>query len=562
MNTFQKLKFILIILIVFKTINLSGQRILPENPGESVSYITDRNLYITGENIKFSAFIRDFENTDDQNSSKVLYCEVINSEGVKICGNKNLISGNFSKGELLIPEDISTGVYFFRAYTRYMRNWGPSLYYYTLIKVVNAKRGEIQQKENLDELTDFDYGKSNPTGSSDPFEISLDKLKYKPGDHVNLVVRETKAGTDPFMGISISVVPEYTVNYTKIEYPANGHYSSGLFYSREIQGPVISGKLVDNSTGKPVADSRVNLSVIGNHKDFIAQNTDPSGRFMFSMADYYGCHDLFLCTEDTVHSKLNLLVDNDFCSAPVRLPSYRFILSPEERNTALKMAVNLQVESYFESDAKTGISARSEEISFYGKPSDIIYIDDYVHLPTLEEYFNSLPSLVRVRKHSGKKYFKIISTQSGVDDYDPLVLVDMVAIGNPVKVLAIQPASILRIEVVNSLYVKGDQKYGGIINIITKKGDFGGIDLPSSGMFINYCFLSENITEITSQGKPNLPDTRNTLFWDPQLKLGQDKSSRLSFSTSDTPGNYLIVLSWINSKGETKRQISEFEVKK
>jgi hypothetical protein len=202
-----------------------------------------------------------------------------------------------------------------------------------------------------------------------------------------------------------------------------------------------------------------------------------------------------------------------------------------------------------------------EETVFYGKPSDVIYIDNYVHLPTLEEYFNSLPSLVKVRKRLGEKYFKITGTHSGLADFDPLVLVDMVAIGDPSKVLAIPPAGISRIEVINSLYVKGDQRYGGIVNIITKKGDFGGIDLPSSGIFINYCFLSENsVPAQLFQQTPNRPDTRNTLYWDPKLVLNDQNISEISCPTSDTPGKYLIVLSWIDMKGEINSQISEFEV--
>ena len=294
----------------------------------------------------------------------------------------------------------------------------------------------------------------------------------------------------------------------------------------------------------------------------MAQLTDSSGRFFFSMPEYYGYHDLFLCTDESNHSKLRILVDNDFCTTPVNIPSPTFSLTPGERDIAFQMAVNIQIGSYFSVDSLTKEEPETiEETAFYGKPSDIIYIDNYVGLPTLEEYFNSLPSLVKVRKHMGKKYFKVSGTQSGLSDFEPLVLVDMVAIGEPLKILAIPPVSISRIEVVNSLYIKGDQKYGGIINIVTKKGDFGGIDLPSSGIFINYCFLSERrVPAVVLQHLPNRPDTRNTLYWEPRLVLNNQNLSKISFPTSDTPGKFLIVLSWIDIKGKINRQISEFEV--
>jgi hypothetical protein len=42
--------------------------------------------------------------------------------------------------------------------------------------------------------------------------------------------------------------------------------------------------------------------------------------------------------------------------------------------------------------------------------------------------------------------------------------------------------------------------------------------------------------------------------------LNNQNISKISFPTSDTPGKFLIVLSWIDIKGKINRQISEFEV--
>ena len=40
---------------------------------------------------------------------------------------------------------------------------------------------------------------------------------------------------------------------------------------------------------------------------------------------------------------------------------------------------------------------------------------NYVQLPTLEEYFNELPTLAKVRKRQGEKYFKILGAQTRTD---------------------------------------------------------------------------------------------------------------------------------------------------
>ncbi len=226
------------------------------------------------------------------------------------------------------------------------------------------------------------------------------------------------------------------------------------------------------------------------------------------------------------------------------------------------MAVDVQLESYFRDDSvPDSMNNQNEDQAFYGKPSEIFYIDNYVQLPTLEEYFTELIALAKVRMHNGKKYFKVLGTQTGLTDFDPLILVDLVAVDNPSLVLAISPANISRIEVVNQLYVKGDQTYGGIINIISKRGDFAGIDLPSSGVFINYGFLADS-SHYPGNYPPlqHSPDARNTLCWEPNIVLDKSNTAKITFTTSDAPGKYQIILNGINSKGKTLRQTLTIEV--
>jgi hypothetical protein len=60
----------------------------------------------------------------------------------------------------------------------------------------------------------------------------------------------------------------------------------------------------------------------------------------------------------------------------------------------------------------------------------------------------------------------------------------------------------------------------------------------------------------------NFPDTRNTLFWDPELVLNEDNHVKVAFTASDTPGRYLVVLSGVSLEGEIFRQTITFDVLK
>ncbi len=529
---------------------------------ERVVLFTDRTLYVTGEKILFSAFMPLSDGVNTTVKSNIIYCELITAEGKKISGDKYSVRNNEASGNLGIPEDIITGIYYLRAYTRYMRNYGPEFYHYTRIRIINPYRKEVQAGiVNTSTSPNF-HLEERAFRMTDSFEISTDKSAYSSGDTVHLKIDGSFADLSSFRCFILSVVPELSVSASQISQPLINQIASNELYYPETRGPSISGKVLNDSTGTPLPFTTINLSILGNGQDFMARQTDSAGRFFFSLPDYSGYRDLFLCSERVPDVETRILVDNDFCSIPVQFQTEDFKLTQDERETALNMAVNMQLESYFKSSmVSDSLTGKAENQAFYGKPNELLDFDKYILLPHLEDYFNELPSSVQVRKSQGQKYFSVFEDQEGLSVYDPLVLVDQVAIDNPALVLTIQPAEVSRIEVVNCLYVKGDQTYGGIINIISKKGDFAGIDLPSSGIFFNYKLLADTsrYTE-KDRGLSNEPDTRNTLFWNPKFSFDKDQIAGETFAVSRTPGSYLIILNAVKLNGEVFRHTFRFQV--
>jgi hypothetical protein len=481
---------------------------------ESVFLFTDRNLYITGEKILFSAIVSDAD--PDESKSRILYCEIITPDGNKITGGKYLITNSGSSGELPIPQDLISGNYYIRSYTRFMRNEGPAAYSYTLLKIVNPNRNEIQMNSTAYTSSDSANSFYNEIIGKNSLIISTDRSLYRPRDTIKISVG--RAFQSSYQGLNVSAVPELSYRSHKTLH-LNESQAVKSTFDPERSGISITGTVRDEINDNLLSGVRVNLSILGEGRDFMAVGTDSGGRFSFSLPEYEGSRDLFLCTDRSGSLNPEILVDNDFCPIPVRITTENFELSPEERETALKMAVNFQLQAYFDTDsADNPVKSKDQEYqAFYGKPDEVIYMDSYIRLPTLEEYFNELPTLVKIRKRPGGKYFKILGTQTELSEFDPLVMVDLVAIDDPARILDLNPANISRIEVINSIYVKGDQTYGGIINFISLKRDFAGINLPSSGIFINYGFLTPDSSESINNQLPHIPDTRNTLFWEPQL---------------------------------------------
>ncbi len=454
---------------------------------EKIQLFTDRNLYVTGEEIFFSAALA----VKDSGES-VIYVELITPAGDKIKSGKFKSEKGITSGCLAIPEDLFTGIYYIRAYTRQMRNAGPASYDYLPIKVINPSKNDIlvSGKES-----------SVPVSYLQPdtglLRVSNLKSTYSRRDSVIFFIDFTKIPDDEISNVCITVVPENTLTTTEFTMQAEERHDSSVVFYPETRGISLTGTLINKDQKTSAADHIVSLSVLG-AKDFSATKTDQKGRFFFTLPDDRGKKDIFLSPEDYTGSGMSLLIDNDYCSLPVTLPSPEFKLTEEEKKTALSLAVNARICKEFEGSAPVTDTGSVYHRPFYGQPTSTLVMDKFIDLPTLKEYFGEISQEVKVKERKGKSYFKFFGGAAGMIINDPLVLVDWVVINDISRVLAISPQKILKIETVNKPYIKGDLTYGGIISIISRDGDFAGIDLPASGIFVKYDFFSPLCAGITA----------------------------------------------------------------
>lgn len=129
--------------------------------------------------------------------------------------------------------------------------------------------------------------------------------------------------------------------------------------------------------------------------------------------------------------------------------------------------------------------------------------------------------------------------------------------------MAIPPSKIDRIEVIPELYVRGSVKFGGIISIFSRQGDFAGIRLPDGSYFFDYSAFQPALHPLEARlsGKGKIPDTRNTIFWMDHLELYRDRPVKISFRAPSLPGKYLILIRGISQDGNPESGLNRFEVK-
>lgn len=543
--------FLVLLLNMLMAITSQSQKVNQGIWKEEVAVFTDRTTYAAGEEVLFSVHITVKKHFDNNENSRILYCELITPTGSRLAGQKYLLHQQNGEGALPIPSDVVSGNYYLKFYTRLMRNNGPEGYTYVRVKIINPFKTEVLSGKGFasDTVPPTSWSRIYPIRDSSIQITRLQKI-FAPREEVHLNLKGDFLENKPIKA-TLTVVPWGTLQDSTTFYPSGDKDASDSYWEAETRGVSLTGRVVMKGLGKPMSGARINLSIIGD-KDFSAMNTDSTGRFFFSLPDHTGSRDIFLSASNQEGATPEIFIDNDFCSKPIALPYIPFSLSQEEELMAYKLAVNQLVTVAFHPDTiKPELDGPASRIAFFGQPTNIIEMQKYIDLPSLREYFTELPVIVRIKKIDEKQQFRFYLAEGEMAIRNPLVLVDWIVVEDIDKILAMPPEAIERIELVNALYIKGSITYGGIISFISKKGDFAGIDLPTSGTFINYKLLCRAPTAIqqTLTG-PNIPDSRNTPYWEPALQLDQVFEKKVGFIAPDTPGKYRATLRALLENGQ------------
>ena len=507
---------------------------LENSTNEKVVLVTDRSLYIAGEQICFSAALI----SRAEKRSTVLYVEVLTVENSRVFAGKYDLVNNKAVGVIPTSHELVSGWYIIKAYTKWMRNFGLEDFSISLVQVVNPKKGvkgESVVRANNNARVTLDS-----VFSHKGISVIMEKKNYKPREKVQFSFNLSKSVT-PIV-VAAAVVPRQVGKGFHLKSNGNNENKTPEFiYPQEVNSLIVCGKVTE-TMGKNAPYKRVNITTLSPITDFIAGRTDSAGNFIIQLPKNKGRGELFVGTEEVDGDEYRILIDSDYDTRPIALPHTPLSYSAD---LALAMSQNYQIDSSYNYLQRLTLSDSITigQLPFYGKPEYSLFLDKYIQLPTIQEYFLELIHEVDIRSKNGRKYFKIQSNNSDMLTYDPLILVDNIAIENHERVLKIKANQIEQIDLINNPYYKGEMTYGGIISFKARKGDFAGIELSPSDIFVSYEMLAASTCpELGVEERSFFPDARNTLYWNPDIDLITD--SALHFYTPDLLGEYEIVI-WV-----------------
>ena len=107
------------------------------NYQEQVFIHTDRQHYLTGETIKFRVYCLEKSTARKSKLSQIVYVEIIDEANASHLNAKIQLRNGVGFGELYIPTNLLSNHYILRGYTRWMRNYGPSSYFHSIVTLIN-----------------------------------------------------------------------------------------------------------------------------------------------------------------------------------------------------------------------------------------------------------------------------------------------------------------------------------------------------------------------------------------------------------------------------------------
>jgi hypothetical protein len=432
-------------------------------------------------------------------------------------------------------------------------------------------------------------------------DIAVDKDICGTREKVNITVSTSVNGNPVSAILSVKVKKsgdpfEANFGYSKINDVLPAFIDSAVTLSGnfkvsflpEIQGQIISGRVIDKISKEPVWNIEVYLSYVGPHAQIYICKTNSAGEFSFSPGEESSDNELVIRLDDKKGEYILLLDDEFSNSFKDRRPQPA--LKSEYKDYILRCMINRQITAAYERDTYERDSAhvfgnsprglypnggcpqpleKTWALSpFYGNPDESITMSDYIKLPVMEEVLAELLKSVYISVRKGVKYILIIDKKSNeIIGTSPLYLIDGIPVFDPSIVLNLEPASVKNIRVVSSKYYYGDMIFDGILDIQTHDNKFGNVaklktairQKPENGG-CSEVFTSPRYDTVKNAAS-RIPDYRNTVYWNPEIITDTQGKASFFFYTSDDTGYLDIIVEGITYDGQAGCGKFQIEVK-
>jgi hypothetical protein len=334
----------------------------------------------------------------------------------------------------------------------------------------------------------------------------------------------------------------------------------------EYSGHLLTARLTDSISGRPVAGRTVFLTIPGAPPQFQPAKTDARGLAQFDLTNFYGSSQIMLRIDSSEGKPYRIKIEDPFYPSEKKalpIPDLRNLkASLEERN------LSMQVQQVYAGDSLNIFyhSIYQDSLPFFGRGNYSYRLDDYRRFITMEEVLREYVREVNVIVRNGKLRMRLFD-----QDYrepredDLLVLWDGLLLHEPNEVFEFDPLKIKKLEVIPRGFAMANRYFNGVLHFTSYNSDLPGLPAERilgeeyEGPQFKRAFFSPTYDQPKSK-ESRLPDFRQTLYWNPDVLVRKNEEQVIKFYSGDLKGKFLVVIQGMDPNGKLVQEEFPIEI--
>jgi hypothetical protein len=578
----DRLKHLIVLFVLIHTQFISAQPNITLD--ETVFVHSNATTFVSGETLLYKIYCLKSSDKTLSTISKVAYIELVDENKKTVFKNKIILENGNGQGDYFVPTTLKTGNYKLIGYTTWMLNKPVSELFQTDITIINPYK--INEKNVTGTPSNTTNSNSvinnNETVSSqnvitnENIKLKLNKKTFTNRELVDLKI-ETANPIFENGRYSLSVrkldnlptkkqisATEFAVNTSTKALDLQN--SDSKIILPELRGEIISGKITAKNNTDKIDDLAIGFSLPGKNFVFKVVKTNSNGNFIFNIDKTYYSPNITVQILGDNADNYNLTLD---AYPEIDYSKLSFEPNPNLsytiKESLLNRSISSQIENAYYHKKVDNITKAAPLDPFYSPIAKEYILDDYARFKTLKETMTEIVVEIYHKQKEDKTYLHVNDPSVFPQLAEPaLVLVDGLYLENQNELMTYSMKNVYKIEVIVGRYYVGPKAFNGLISFTTFDKDFKSTQ-SGSGILktpilrplpkkiynkIDYSNLADN---------EKIPDFRNQLFWNPEVKLNEN--SKNSFYTSDISGLFKIRLEGFAQDGTPVSAEETIEVK-
>ena len=530
---------------------------------------TDREIYVSGDKIWCSAFCVDAANGLRPSSlSAIAYVEIVSEDGTLESGKIALSEGR-GAGTIEIPATAPTGNYRIVAYTAYTKNtpgFNPQEHISKTISIFNTSTKE-RVKNGVKILSDSEYDAlRTPAGTQTAagalsitchrsaegyLEVVLTNNSAAPADlslslsNRDGIIPPDNTSIGAFMGAAASAAQaaagaesaaaRASARAASAAQPSSSAPAAAVSTAAELpeyEGEIIRGRIAGATTDEieGLKGRSAFISVPTEKSDLYSSVVDNDGMIKFVTNNIYGTKEMVCEIEDNDLARCHIELISPFVSPKLKgIPALQ--MAPSIKEDLQRRGLSVQLCRSFSADTLASLMPIRENPLIPSYDAIEYKLDDYKRFPVMRELFIEFINEIKVRRVDGKEQLKVKThleeRVSLFDKNNSLIMVDGIPVFDHSQVIEYDPLLVESVVVYPYKYYTGWRSFCGMANFVTYKKNLPGIKFNDGVRVVQFKGCSYPMAFTCQEIGDNFPDTRELLYWHPQIKLPAGESSSI-----------------------------------